>query len=210
MALIPKLQIVGPDGSRALSIPVQSNFTRLLSEVNGRISGANLVLAQRLPTNANNNQFIKWNGTQWVATNTPSANLSGYVTTSKFNMTIQDLASGFLQRTRPTNDQIDADMGTVPFPWAVDDIIRAIDQHAPSGGGGGGTPANLSAYATLANPVFTGDARSVTPGESDNDTSIATTAFVKRQSPYKLLSITQSAYNALGTKDGNTVYLIPE
>ena len=34
-------------------------------------------------------------------------------------------------------------------------------------------------YATLASPVFTGDARCVTPATTDNDTSIATTAFVK-------------------------------
>jgi hypothetical protein len=34
-------------------------------------------------------------------------------------------------------------------------------------------------YATIASPVFTGDARCVTPASTDNDTSIATTAFVK-------------------------------
>lgn len=36
----------------------------------------------------------------------------------------------------------------------------------------------LPAYAPLASPVFTGDARAVTPAPGDNDTSIATTAFV--------------------------------
>jgi hypothetical protein len=39
----------------------------------------------------------------------------------------------------------------------------------------------LAAYAPLASPVFTGDARAVTPATSDNDTSIATTQFVKAQ-----------------------------
>jgi hypothetical protein len=38
---------------------------------------------------------------------------------------------------------------------------------------------DLSAYAPLASPVFTGDARAVTPALGDNDTSIATTAFVQ-------------------------------
>jgi hypothetical protein len=38
---------------------------------------------------------------------------------------------------------------------------------------------DLSAYAPLASPVFTGDARAVTPAFGDNDTSIATTAFVQ-------------------------------
>lgn len=37
---------------------------------------------------------------------------------------------------------------------------------------------DLSAYAPLASPVFTGDARAPTPTVGDNDTSIATTAFV--------------------------------
>jgi hypothetical protein len=36
-----------------------------------------------------------------------------------------------------------------------------------------------SIYAPIANPVFTGDARCVTAAATDNDTSIATTAFVK-------------------------------
>ena len=43
------------------------------------------------------------------------------------------------------------------------------------------TTASLAVYAPLASPVFTGDARAVTPATSDNDTSIATTAYVKNQ-----------------------------
>jgi hypothetical protein len=45
----------------------------------------------------------------------------------------------------------------------------------------GNLTVDLSAYAPLASPVFTGDARAVTPATADNDTSIATTAFVKAQ-----------------------------
>jgi hypothetical protein len=37
----------------------------------------------------------------------------------------------------------------------------------------------LNSYAPLNSPVFTGDARAVTPAPGDNDTSIATTAFVQ-------------------------------
>ena len=40
---------------------------------------------------------------------------------------------------------------------------------------------DLSAYATKASPTFTGDPKAPTPATSDNDTSIATTAFVKAQ-----------------------------
>lgn len=43
------------------------------------------------------------------------------------------------------------------------------------------TQTALDLKAPLASPVFTGDARSVTPATSDNDTSIATTAYVKAQ-----------------------------
>jgi hypothetical protein len=39
-----------------------------------------------------------------------------------------------------------------------------------------------ASYALLAAPTFTGDAKAVTPLTADNDTSIATTAFVKAQS----------------------------
>jgi len=38
-----------------------------------------------------------------------------------------------------------------------------------------------STYAPLANPTFTGDPKAPTPATADNDTSIATTAFVKAQ-----------------------------
>lgn len=41
------------------------------------------------------------------------------------------------------------------------------------------TQVALSGKASLASPVFTGDPRAPTPSTSDNDTSIATTAFVK-------------------------------
>lgn len=40
---------------------------------------------------------------------------------------------------------------------------------------------DLSAYAPLASPTFTGDPKAPTPAPADNDTSIATTAFVKAQ-----------------------------
>ena len=42
-----------------------------------------------------------------------------------------------------------------------------------------GLTSALAALAPLNSPIFTGDARAVTPATSDNDTSIATTAFVK-------------------------------
>jgi hypothetical protein len=40
-------------------------------------------------------------------------------------------------------------------------------------------PADTSVFAPIASPVFTGDPKSVTPTAGDNDTSIATSAFVQ-------------------------------
>lgn len=45
-----------------------------------------------------------------------------------------------------------------------------------------GGPGLLNNYALLNSPVFTGDPTAPTPASTDNDTSIATTAFVKSQS----------------------------
>lgn len=42
-------------------------------------------------------------------------------------------------------------------------------------------PQDLSLYAPLASPTLTGDPKAPTPATADNDTSIATTAFVKAQ-----------------------------
>jgi hypothetical protein len=53
------------------------------------------------------------------------------------------------------------------------------------------TTLNLSAYATLASPIFTGDPTAPTAALGDNDTSIATTAFVQQE----LLSGTANARN---------------
>lgn len=54
-----------------------------------------------------------------------------------------------------------------------------------TGGGGGSAtvivPIGGTGLASLASPVFTGDPRAPTPTTADNDTSIATTAFVKAQ-----------------------------
>lgn len=75
--------------------------------------------------------------------------------------------------------------------------------------GTGALSIDLSAYAPLASPVFTGDARAVTPATADNDTSIATTAFVKAQGyvtggPYQPLDGDLTAIAALtGT---NNIY----
>jgi hypothetical protein len=50
---------------------------------------------------------------------------------------------------------------------------------------------NLAAYAPLASPLFTGDPQAPTPALGDNDTSLATTAFVQQE----LLSGTANARN---------------
>ena len=61
----------------------------------------------------------------------------------------------------------------------------------------------LNAKAPLASPTFTGDPRSVTPATSDNDTSIATTAFVKNQS-----YITASALTGYALQNGTSAFSV--
>ena len=70
--------------------------------------------------------------------------------------------------------------------WARSDHIHPTDTsraplNSPTFTGTVTIPAgaSISGYAPIAAPVFTGDARAVTPTYGDNDTSIATTAFVQ-------------------------------
>ena len=60
------------------------------------------------------------------------------------------------------------------------------------------------AYAPLASPVFTGDPQAPTPATTDNDTSIATTAYVKSQA-YATTAEVSTADNLRVLKAGDTV-----
>jgi hypothetical protein len=70
---------------------------------------------------------------------------------------------------------------TVPIPWT--DVSGKPVTYPPTLPIAESDVTNLvtdlGLKAPLANPVFTGDARAVTPATSDNDTSVATTAYVK-------------------------------
>jgi hypothetical protein len=65
--------------------------------------------------------------------------------------------------------------------------------------GTGALSIDLSAYAPLASPTFTGDPKAPTPATADNDTSIATTAFVKAQG-YITSATASSSYQPLDTE----------
>jgi hypothetical protein len=68
--------------------------------------------------------------------------------------------------------------------------------------------ASIGGFALLASPTFTGDPKAPTPSTGDNDTSIATTAFVKAQNYLTSSSLTGYALLA-GTSalsvTGNTI-----
>jgi hypothetical protein len=82
--------------------------------------------------------------------------------------------------------------------------------------------ASISGFALLASPTFTGDPKSVTPLLTDNDTSIATTAYVKGQgyltsataaSTYYLQTnpsgfITSSALTGYALQNGTTAFSV--
>jgi len=65
-----------------------------------------------------------------------------------------------------------------------------------------------STLAPLASPVFTGDPTAPTPATSDNDTSIATTAFVKAALAASVWTGTQAQYDALGSYTAYIFYAI--
>jgi hypothetical protein len=82
--------------------------------------------------------------------------------------------------------------GTTAQYWRGDKSWQTLDKTAVGLGNvdntsdaskpvSGATQTALDLKADLAGPIFTGDARAVTPATADNDTSIATTAFVKAQ-----------------------------
>ncbi len=56
------------------------------------------------------------------------------------------------------------------------------------------TASALTPYATLASPTFTGDPKAPTPATADNDTSVATTAFVKNQGYITTANATANFY----------------
>lgn len=60
-----------------------------------------------------------------------------------------------------------------------------------------------SSKANLASPIFTGDPRAPTPATADNDTSIATTAFVKNQGYATTASLGSYVLKAGDTMTGN-------
>jgi hypothetical protein len=75
---------------------------------------------------------------------------------------------------------------------AQTDLQTALDgKYSTSNPSGFITSAALSGYAPLASPLFTGDPRGPTAALGDNDTSLATTAFVQQE----LLSGTANARN---------------
>ena len=125
--------------------------------------------------------------TDWV-----TLNLSGYALLSGANFTGRVTVPGITgdeivnfpgfnivpTQTEPT-DKVDGDL------WVYDDEGDTPSKFRVFLAGNTYNVATeswvSSLYAPLASPVFTGDPRAPTPASGDNDTSIATTAFVKAQ-----------------------------
>jgi hypothetical protein len=121
--------------------------------------------------------FVKGQSYLTASALTPYAPLAGAVFSG--NISFSSAGKLILANLPPDamgalNGQIWTD-GTGNFWVAVaDDTIQTLTKSSD-------LSSALANYAPLASPVFTGDPRSVTPSTSDNDTSIATTAFVKAQ-----------------------------
>ena len=121
--------------------------------------------------------FVKGQSYLTASALTPYAPLAGAVFSG--NISFSSAGKLILANLPPDaigalNGQIWTD-GTGNFWVAVaDDTIQTLTKSSD-------LSSALANYAPLASPVFTGNPRSVTPATSDDDTSIATTAFVKAQ-----------------------------
>ena len=84
--------------------------------------------------------------------------------------------SGDFRNYLDANGLIISDHGTLNNLWLKSDGIQFTDSTFQTTAFPG-----FTGYAPLASPVFTGNPTAPTPATNDNDTSIATTAFVKAQ-----------------------------
>ena len=106
-----------------------------------------------------------------------AGNLSGLASTStaRTNLGLGSLA--VINDAPSDGSQYARKNGAWDVVTATSSYITSVS--SPLSVTSGNLTIDLSPYAPLASPVFTGDARAVTPTFGDNDTSIATTAFVQ-------------------------------
>ena len=85
----------------------------------------------------------------------------------------------FIDNTLPGEIWSDAEIQRGDFISCATDEGRVSWFEVPATGGTGETGGGGGAFAPINSPVFTGDPKAPTPDIADNDTSVATTAFVK-------------------------------
>lgn len=102
------------------------------------------------------------------------------------------LAAGYWSSANLNNLQLDAETGTL-------NASGAITAASFVGSGTG-----LTGVAPIASPTFTGDPKAPTPATADNDTSIATTAFVKAQGYVTSSGVTSVSGTAPVVSSGGT------
>lgn len=103
------------------------------------------------------------------------------------------------------------DTNNAPSKNTVYNKIQATDTAVASKADAAATSASLALLAPINNPTLTGDPKSVTPATNDNDTSIATTAYVKAQHPAIVVSGNERSVllpNGLLMKYGTVVVTI--
>ena len=129
------------------------------------------------------NQYARKNGA-WDIVSAPAAyitSVSSPLSVTSGNLTI-DLTGYATETFVTTQGYVDsAYVASALSGYATESWVTAGFYPLTGNPSGFLTSASLSGYATLASPIFTGDPRAPTPATADNDTSIATTAFVKAQ-----------------------------
>lgn len=135
------------------------------------------------PQNTHSGQYLTTNGTStvWGTPVTLFNTRSGNITLSSTDVTD---ALGFTPYnvTNPSG-YLTSGTGVASFNNRTGDVELLVGDITAAGG------------APLSNPVFTGDPKAPTPAYGDNDTSIATTAFVQNEFSGRLLA--SSGYQTL-------------
>jgi len=122
-----------------------------------------------VPAGGTTGQFLSKSSNADYATGWTTLSLTGYATESW-------VTAGFYPLTGNPSGFITSSALT---PYLLSSTAASTYQTIAGMSSYLTTSAAASTYAPIASPVFTGDARAVTPAFGDNDTSISTTAFVQ-------------------------------
>ena len=170
-----------------------------LRDINGELTYQHITT-----TSPTNGQIATWNGTTWV--NQDAQSFSQQQT----NWNETNTSSVQYIQNKPTKlSQFNNDTNFITASASITGNAATATKATQDASGNVIT----TTYAPLASPALTGTPTAPTATSGTNTTQIATTAFVQQAisglgSQYTLWVGTSDAYNAIATKDANTLYFL--